>query len=280
MTYIVTENRKKYNYMDPECVPFGSDLSRRDSVRMRSRITVGDLQVVTRTALFRGLKPETVERIIGPATAVLLHPHERAARQDQPATSFFVVIEGWLKVYRNSASGAETVINVLKKGESYAEAVALTGQTYPACAEAATDVRLVKIPADHIVHCIRENPEIALPMIASACQWLAKLVQQVEHLKTHSGVQRLAEFITSLTSIQNGSCIAELPYDKIIIASRLGLSSEYLSRAFARLRTIGVVVKGSQVSVRDIAQLRNFAVVDRKIAREERSNRCNAGSQR
>jgi len=52
---------------------------------MSSRLTTGDLQIITRVAVFRGLKSETVQHIIGPATAVMLRPHEWIMRQDDPA---------------------------------------------------------------------------------------------------------------------------------------------------------------------------------------------------
>ena len=31
-------------------------------------------------------------------------------RQDDPATAFFIVIDGWVKIYRSTLSGDETVI--------------------------------------------------------------------------------------------------------------------------------------------------------------------------
>ena len=43
---------------------------------MSSRLTIGDLQIITRVAVFGGLKSETVQHIIAPATAVMLRPHE------------------------------------------------------------------------------------------------------------------------------------------------------------------------------------------------------------
>ena len=56
------------------------------------KLTAGDLQVITRIAVFRGLKPETISHIIGPAQAIVLRPHEILARPDEPATAFFIVI--------------------------------------------------------------------------------------------------------------------------------------------------------------------------------------------
>jgi len=234
---------------------------------MSSRLTAGDLQIITRVAVFRGLKPETVQHIIAPATAVMLRPHELIMRQEDLATAFFIVIDGWMKLYRSTPSGDETVIDIMKKGDSFAEAAAFTGNRYIATAEAVSPARVGRIPADHLVRCIRGSPDIALAMIASISQHMHHLVQQVEHLKAQSGVQRVAEFLASLSLAENGRCALALPYDKILIAGQLGLTPESLSRAFARLRTIGVVVDASNVIVNDVAKLRQLAADDRLAAR-------------
>lgn len=234
---------------------------------MSSRLTAGDIQIISRIAVFRGLKAETVEKIIAPATAVMLRPHEWIVRQGDPATAFFIIIDGWVKLYRSTLSGDEAVINILAKGESFAESVAFTGNRYFSTAEAVSDARVGRIPADHIVRCIRSNPDIALAMVASISQHLNSLVEQLEQLKAHSGVQRVAEFLASLSAKEQGYCSFVLPYDKILIAGRLGLTPESLSRAFARLRAIGVVVDASHVMVADVAKLRQLATDARSAVR-------------
>ncbi len=228
-----------------------------------------DLEIVSRIAVFGGLKAETVERLIAPATLIMLKHGESLFRQGDPSTAFFIVVDGWIKLYRTTLSGDEAVIHVLTKGDSLAEAVAFAGRAYPATAEAVTDARVVRIPADHVVRCIREVPDIALAMIASTSTHLHRLVQQVEQLKAKSGIQRVAEFIASLCPRRAGGCTISLPYDKGLIAGRLGLKPESLSRAFAKLRTVGVEVRASDVVVRDIARLRNIALDERGRARDE-----------
>ena len=239
---------------------------------MPSKLTLGDLQIITRIAVFRGLKPETVEHIIAPATAIMLKAHESLFRQGDPATAFFIVIDGWVKLYRITIAGDETVIHILTKGDSFAEAVAFTGTRFPASAQAVSEARVVRIPADHIVRCIRESPDIALAMVASTSQHLHHLVQQVEQLKAQSGVQRVAEFLVSLSMIEHGACNIALPYDKVLIAGRLGIKPESLSRVFATLRSAGVEVHALQVIVHDVGALRRVATGNR------RSQRLSAGS--
>jgi CRP-like cAMP-binding protein len=234
---------------------------------MPTRLTAGDVQIISRIAVFRGLKPETVEHIIAPATAIVLRPHEWLVRQAEPATSFFIVIDGWIKLYRSTPAGDETVIDILTKGQSFAESAAFTGSRYLATAEAVSHARVARVPADHLVRCIRENPDIALVMVASISQHMHHLVQQVEQLKAQSGVQRVAEFLVSLSVADQGQCALALPYDKVLIAGQLGLTPESLSRAFARLRSIGVTVESSHVVVKDVAKLRALAADERSAVR-------------
>jgi len=234
---------------------------------MASKLTGGDLEIITRIAVFRGLKAETVAHMIAPATTISVGAREPIVRQDEPATAFFIVVDGWVKLIRGNLAGDETVIETMTRGGSFAEAAALTGNRYLATAEAVTDARVARIPADHLVRCIRDNPDISVPMIASICQHMHYLVQRVEQLKAQSGVQRLAEFLGSLALTQHGSCALVLPYDKALIAGDLGLTPESLSRAFAKLRSIGVTVEASQVAIRDIARLRKLATDGRSAVR-------------
>jgi CRP-like cAMP-binding protein len=234
---------------------------------MASKLTGGDLQIITRIAVFRGLKAETVAHMIAPATVTSVRTREPIVQQDEPATAFFIVIDGWVKLFRSNVAGDEAVIEIMTKGGSFAEAAALTGSRYLATAEAVSEARVARIPADHLVRCIRHNPDISIPMIASICQHMHYLVQRVEQLKALSGVQRLAEFLASLALQEQGACALVLPYDKTLIAGELGLTPESLSRAFAKLRSIGVTVDASQVAVRDVGRLRKLAADGRSAVR-------------
>jgi len=239
---------------------------------MASTLTADDLDIVSRIAVFAALKPATIQRIVAPATVVALEERQALFHQGEPATAFFIVIDGWIKLYRVTMAGEETVINVLTRGSSFAEAVAFTRASYPASAEAVSDARVVRIPADHLVHCIKDNPEIALAMIASTSQHLHHLVQQVEQLKAQSGVQRVAEFLASLCPIDYGPAMVALPYDKVLIAARLGLKPESLSRAFAKLRAAGVEVSASHVAIRDVSRLHHLAAGERAAMSEALRN--------
>lgn len=235
---------------------------------MASSPTSSDLDVVRRINVFRGVKPLDFERLIAPAVTLTFISGDTIFRQGDPATSFFIVVDGWIKLYHITASGKEAVIYVFTKGESIAQAVAFTGQSYPAAAEAVSDARIVRIPAAHVIKCIRDTPDVAIAMIASTSRHLHNLLEQVAQLKVQSAVQRLAEFLVSLCPPGKGPYTIALPYEKILIAGRLGIKPESLSRAFATLKSAGIEVHDLQVIVHDVNVLRRVATGNRRARRD------------
>lgn len=182
--------------------------------------------------------------------------------QGERATAIYIVIDGWVKLYRIAPNGAEAVVGVFTKGRSFGEAVAFRHDLYPVAAEAVTDCTLIRIEADAFLRLIREEPEIAVSILSATFVHLHSLVGQVEALKAQTGAQRLAEFLLDLAPCAEGSCTVVLPYDKSLIAGRLGMKPESLSRAFARLRESGVTVCQNHAAISSVADLRAFAEED------------------
>ena len=222
-----------------------------------------DLVIASQIPVFSGLKPDVLEVLMAQARVVNLRPGSMLFRQGEPATSFFIIVDGWIKLYRITPAGDEAVLNVFAKGQSFAEAVTLTSGRYPATASAVVSTRVIMIPADHVIDCIRKMPEVAIAMIASTSQHLHLMVSRIEQLTAQSGTQRAADFLISLTPCIKGPCTIALPYDKSLIAGRLGLKPESLSRVFAKLRTIGVDVRASEVVVDDVPTLQNLVASER-----------------
>ena len=186
--------------------------------------------------------------------------------QGERAEAIYIVVDGWVKLYRIAPSGTEAVVGVFTRGRSFGEAVALRHAAYPVAAEAVTDCTLIRIDADTFMRQIRESPEIAISMLSSTFVHLQGLVAQVEALKAQSGAQRVAEFLLELAECELGACEVLLPYDKVLIAGRLGMKPESLSRAFAKLREQGVTIRQNVAVIANSAQLRDFAEEDPALA--------------
>jgi CRP-like cAMP-binding protein len=131
-----------------------------------------------------------------------------------------------------------------------------------------SDARIIRVPVAHVVKCIQSSPEFAQAMIAAMALHMSHLVQQIEQLKAKLGVQRLAEFLVELCPSGEDACTIALPYDKTLLAGRLGLKPESLSRAFAKLRSVGVHVHAAHVEVTSLDKLRVLIAHDRGSARD------------
>jgi hypothetical protein len=54
----------------------------------------------------------------------------------------------------------------------------------------------------------------------------------------------------------------DLPYEKNLIAGRLGMKPESLSRAFRRLGDKGVAIDRNHITIGDVAALRAYSAED------------------
>jgi CRP-like cAMP-binding protein len=219
---------------------------------------LSDWQIVRSTPLFGTVSQEVAQSLIG-KQPVSVHPKgETLFQQGEPANSFFVVLGGWVKLYRVTPDGNEAVVGMFRRGETFAEAAMFLGGRYPVSAEVATDARLLRVDGQLLRQRIKAEPELALSMLASASYHLKSLVEQIEHIKLLSAPQRLAEFLLRLSPVREGETTIELPYEKALIANRLAMKPESLSRALAKLRPLGVSVDREHVSIVDVTVLAQF----------------------
>ncbi len=211
------------------------------------------------SVLLNGLSEEIRERLLRDAQQRHYREGETIFVQGEPARLVFIVLEGFVKLSRLTASGNEAVVAILGPHRSFAEAMVLRQTPYPVSAEASSEATLLQIDGTRLRQILLENPEFAIGLLASTFVHLQGLVDQIENLKAHTGVERLAEFLAGLSKRDSGPCEVHLPYNKRLIAGHLGMQPESLSRAFARLRKYGVEVDANKAVIADIAGLRRLA---------------------
>lgn len=218
--------------------------------------------VARNSLLLRSLPDQHVETLLSHGIFRHYDRGETIFLQDEEAAEIHVMIEGWAKLFRIAPNGSETVVSVFARGESFGEAVALKGARYPVSAEAVTPAEVLHIPSSLLVSLMKQEPQISISILASTFAHLHSLVEQLEQLKAQTGAQRVAEFLLKLCRCDSGGCEVVLPYDKVLIAGRLGMKPESLSRAFARLKTAGVEIKKNHAVIEDVQKLRGYAEID------------------
>ena len=219
-----------------------------------------DLAVIARVPLFAGLEASSLADLLAEALVRRFARHALLFIEGEPAGQFYVVLDGWVRLYRQTTDGRESMIALLARGELFAEAVMFLGGRFPVNAAVVDDARLLVIPAKSFRRALRKDNELCFKMMASMAMHLRRLVGQVEQLTVRSSSERVAQFLLRLARDGAESAIVHLPYDKGLIAARLGMQPETLSRALAKLRPLGVETHGSRVTIRDIGALRRHCV--------------------
>lgn len=217
-----------------------------------------DIEAARHSVLLNAMPPHVRSRLLASAQIADHETGRMIFLQGEPADRVFVVLEGWIKLYRVAANGAEAVVSIMTRGRSFGEAMALRGQVYPVSAEAITPVRLLTLDAAALRGILQTDPDAAIAILSAVFVHLQHLVEQVEGLKARSGVQRVAQFLLDLAPSAEGRCTVALPYNKALIAGRLGMKPESLSRVFARLRSSGVHIEAARVHIDDLGALRSL----------------------
>jgi CRP/FNR family transcriptional regulator, dissimilatory nitrate respiration regulator len=222
-----------------------------------------DLATAKEAVLFASLPDDLAESLFALSTVIPYTRGETLFVQGDRALSVYLVLDGWVKLFRITPTGAEAVVGVFTRGRSFGEAAAFQNEYYPVTAEAVTEARLLQVPSKALLEMMREHPELSIAMLSATFRHLHALVAQIEQLKAHTGTQRVAEFLLELCTVDSGSCTLNLPYDKTLIAGRLGMKPQSLSRSFSRLQECGVTIAQTQAVIADVGRLRQYVLQDR-----------------
>jgi CRP/FNR family transcriptional regulator, dissimilatory nitrate respiration regulator len=225
-----------------------------------------DADLVRKLPLFEQLAEPDLASLLATAAVRVMERGTDLFMQGDPADRFFVVLEGWVKLYRINRDGAEAVVRMVNTGESFAEAAMLAQASFPVGAQAVTDVRVLSITSQAFARCLQSDIKAAFAMLGSLSMRLRMLVEQIEQLQVQSAPQRVGSFLLKLCPPGGGNASFKLPLEKSLVARRLGIQPETFSRALAKLRPIGVEVHGAVVSIEDIDALREFCMEDEDIA--------------
>ena len=176
---------------------------------------------------------------------------------------FFVVLTGWVKIYRDTQEGNEAVLGLFTRSDTFGEAALFGGGNYPYSAQSVEKSQIITIPAHILRDRAKTNPDIMMRIMQSLAQYMSRLQLENEHLALMSAPQRVGCLLLQLSTGGQGEArTIHFPYDKSLAATRLGMKPETFSRALGQLKNVGVVVKGDQINIAQISDLAAFVCAD------------------
>ena len=218
------------------------------------------IRELKRNLLFARLTEAQLGRVARKAQQLRLDEGEALFEQGDPATRFYLMLSGQIKLYRLSPAGNEKVIEIVVAGQTFAEALMFLEQpTYPVGAQALQPAELISLDAKDFLSMLSESVSTCFVMMADMSKRLRRLIGEIDDLTLHSATCRVAGYLLGQMS---DSPNFSLKVPKQVLASRLSVKPETFSRIIKQLSEDGVLeVKGSQVRIRDRAALQHRAGV-------------------
>ncbi|MCF7935705.1 MAG: Crp/Fnr family transcriptional regulator [Synergistales bacterium] len=217
---------------------------------------------------FSVLPGEQVCRIAEIAVPRRFRRGERIFSEGDEGEGFYVVLEGKVKVFRLSSEGKEVILHFCHRGDNFGQVAMYAGNDYPADAEALSDTRLLFFERESFIQHIKEEPTLALGMLAALSVRLREFTQQVENLALKEVPARIATYILYLAEKQQNWSRVQMDSTQNQLSRMIGTTPETLSRLMTRLEETGVIaVSRSTIAIRDWRRLqslseRGFAAIE------------------
>lgn len=182
---------------------------------------------------------------------------------EEPADYFFIIKSGWVKLYRETTEGLESVYRTLTCGDIFGEANAFDKEPlYAYSAEVVEQAEIISIPLALLKTEINTNHTFTKDLLVFLNKSLRTQEREIEHRNLQTAPQRVACFLLCLHE-QNGgqkNTPTHLPFDKTLLAGKLGMKPETLSRALNTLKQhTGIQIKGTSVCIDDVKKLSAYA---------------------
>jgi CRP-like cAMP-binding protein len=230
---------------------------------------VENLQILRKSLLFAGLDEEYLLQVASISHRRSFAKGETIFAEGEPATGFYLLAKGGVKLCKISPDGREKVLHFVHPGETFAEAAFFGDGNYPAEARGVEAGDLLMFPKAGFMGLLERNPQFSLNLIISLSLLLRRFARQIEELSFAEVPNRLAAYLLELagrksTSYQ-GKSYLDLEMKKGELASRLGTVSETLSRAFRKLKEDNILeVDGSRVVILDMQALSRLSTTSTK----------------
>jgi CRP/FNR family transcriptional activator FtrB len=198
--------------------------------------------------LFSGVNPDHRDALLKSSYVQRFPAHVTLIREGEPADFLHIIVDGQVDLF-SSYQDRETTVSVLGPGDSFIVAAVILDRVNLMSARALSPSRLLLLPAEAVRRVFEADPAFSRIMAAELAKAFRFVVKELKNQKLRSSLERLANWIYAQDVSTGGHGQFELPFDKQILASRLGMAPAVLSRSFAALAPHGVAVKGPIIQI-------------------------------
>lgn len=227
--------------------------------------------ILGRIPLFSGLEASLLSEILRHSSCRQAAKGERIYWQGDTPSAFYHVLSGRIRCALGSAVGEEKVFDVISPGQSFGLAEIFGTTPYSSFAEAVEPTILLQVSKAGLHEAIAISPALTMRVLEAIADRQASFQRDAAACYFQSANKRLVDYLLREAGPDLdpfGDTALDLPMSKSLIAARLGITAETLSRALRELSNEGLIkVRGSTIVLREALVAQHGAEVrERKVA--------------
>lgn len=206
------------------------------------------LPIISHCTFLSGLSPDECQEVAEAARPCHVNQGEYFFHQGEPATHFYILVQGQVKLTQINPEGHQVIINYFGPGEGLGIIVALSQMDYPVAAEAVEACYALAWDRQITRHLMLRFPQLAINGMELIARRFAGLQERYHQLVTHRVEQRVARTILQLVR-QFGKKVPEgvlidMPLSRQDLAEMTGTNLYNVSRILSKWEQSGVVRSG------------------------------------
>ena len=209
--------------------------------------------------LFSALSDAERQRLLATAQTRRFAAGERLFSHGDAALHFYLLRSGCVKLFRLSPEGDEKIMRLIRPSETFAETILfMDPPRYPVHGEGVEAGELVALDRDTFLAILEESFPTCRAVMAQLTLRIQSHWDEIETLALQNSRYRVVHYLLGLLpSGASGQVILTLPARKTVIAARVAVTPETLSRTLRALSDESLIdVADDVVTIRDVERLR------------------------
>ena len=166
-------------------------------------------------------------------------------RRGDKAKAIYLLVAGQLKLYRSSVDGNEVIIDLIEPVATFAESrLFLEDLHFHVNCAALVDSEVAVIDRSTLLTLLRESSETCLLLPRQLSERAERHVDDIERLALQGSTCRVAGYLLGQLPPGRNESLLKVP--KGVLATRLALRAETLSRVLKQLAEQGIVSVSGQ----------------------------------
>ncbi|RWE38084.1 Crp/Fnr family transcriptional regulator [Mesorhizobium sp.] len=209
-----------------------------------------DRSLIAGLDVFESMTAADLDRIVGQARSMRIARDQPVFEQEQDAHSFFLLLDGHVRVVKSTPDGHEVTVRYISPGELMGIASALGRTTYPANAIAAVDCVVLAWPSQLWPTFATSFPNFSANTYKTVGSRLQDAHTRVIEMATEQVEQRVAHALLKLIK-QSGrktdeGLMIDFPLSRQDIAEMTGTTLHTVSRLLSAWEDQGLIKSGRQ----------------------------------